>query len=106
MTTLNESLQEQIAQVKQRLAEAQARVPKHDVPAALIAEIDELDEELERLLAQANADPLEAKIAELEQRLAEAQARVPKHDVPAALIAEIDELDEELEELRAQRRSG
>jgi uncharacterized coiled-coil DUF342 family protein len=106
MTTQNESLQKQIAQVKQQLAEAQARVPKHDVPAALIAEIDELDEELETLLAMANADPLESKIADLEQRLAEAQARMPKHDVPAALIAEIDELDEELEDLRSRRNSG
>ena len=104
MTTQeNRSLQEQIAQVKRQLAEAQARVPKHDVPAALIAEMDALDEELERLQALANADPLEAKIADLEQRLAEAQARMPKHDVPAALIAEIDELDEELETLRSQR---
>jgi hypothetical protein len=100
---MTDDIAKQIAQVKQRLAEAKARVPKHDVPAALIAEMDELDEELERLQALANADPLEARIAELEQRLAEVKARVPKHDVPAALIAEMDELDEELEELRAQR---
>jgi hypothetical protein len=39
----------QIAQVEQQLAEVKARVPKHDVPAALIVEMDELDEELERL---------------------------------------------------------
>jgi hypothetical protein len=97
------SIQAQIAEVKQRLAEAQARVPKHDVPAALIAEIDELDEELERLRALAGADPLEAQIAALEHQLKEAQARVPKHDVPAALIAEMDELDEELERLRSLR---
>ena len=94
---------EQIAQVKQNLAEANARIPQHDVPAALIAQIDDLEEELERLQAQADADPLAFKIAELEQRLAEANARVPKHDVPAALIAEMDEIDEELEVLRAQR---
>jgi len=100
---MQETLAEQIAQVKQRLAEAKARVPKHDVPAALIAEMDELDEELERLQALADADPIESQIAELEQRLAEAKARVPKHDVPAALIAEMDELDEELERLRALR---
>jgi DNA repair exonuclease SbcCD ATPase subunit len=97
------SLQTQIAEVKQRLADARSRMPKHDVPAALIAEMDELDEELERLQALAGADPLEAQIAELEQRLKETRARVPKHDVPAALIAEMDELDEELERLRSLR---
>jgi chromosome segregation ATPase len=105
MTTQEDptSLQAQIAEVKQRLADARSRVPKHDVPAALVVEIDELDEELERLQAQAGVDPLEAQIAELEQRLREAQARVPKHDVPAALITEMDELDEELERLRSLR---
>ena len=103
---MSDSLTKQIADVKQRLKEANARVPKHDVPAALIAEIDELDEELERLRALADANPLELKIAELEQRLADANARIPEHDVPAALIAEIDELDEELERLRAQRNQA
>jgi chromosome segregation ATPase len=98
---MNSTVAEQIAQLKQRLAEANARIPQHDIPAALIAEIDELEEELARL--QASVDPLELQIAELEQRLAEAKARVPKHSIPAALIAEIDELDEELERLRAQR---
>jgi DNA repair ATPase RecN len=99
---MTENLAQQIAQVKQRLAEARARVPKHSVPAALIAEIDELDAELERLQALADADPLALKISELEQRLAEANARIPKHDVPAALIAQIDDLEEELAHLRAQ----
>jgi len=99
-----ESLQDQIAQVKQRLAEARARVPKHDVPAALIAEMDDLEEELERLQAQARND-LETQIAQVEQQLAEARARVPKHSIPAALVAEIDELDEELERLRALRNA-
>ena len=99
-----ESLQDPIAQVKQRLMDARARVPKHDVPAALIAEIDDLEEELVRLQAQANNN-LETQIAELEEQLANVRARVPKHDVPAALIAEMDELDEELERLRALREA-
>jgi chromosome segregation ATPase len=97
-----EDVQAQIAQVKQRLADARARVPKHDVPAALITELDDLEEELEQLQAQARSD-LETQIAEVEQQLAEVKARVPKHDVPAALIAEMDELDEELERLRSLR---
>jgi hypothetical protein len=104
MTTSQTSntLQEQIAQVKQRLADARARVPKHSIPATLIAEIDDLELELERLQAQAG-NALEARIAELEKRLAETKARVPKHDVPAALVAEMDEIDEELEHLRSLR---
>ena len=101
---MTDNLAQQIAGVKQRLAEANARIPKHDVPAALIAEIDELDQELERLQALADADPIDRKIAELEQRLADANARIPEHSIPAALIAEIDELDQELERLRAQRK--
>jgi phage shock protein A len=100
---MNSNVAEQIAQLKQRLREANARIPQHDIPAALIAEIDELEEELARL--QASIDPLELQIAELEQRLAEAKARVPKHSIPSALIVEIDELDEELERLRAQRKA-
>jgi phage shock protein A len=98
---MNDNIVKQIAQLKKRLAEANARIPQHDIPAALIAEIDELEEELARL--QASVDPLELQIAELEQRLAEAKARVPKHSIPSALIVEMDELDEELERLRAQR---
>ena len=43
---------EALAASEQRLADANARIPEHDVPAALIAEIDELDEELEQLRAQ------------------------------------------------------
>ena len=94
-------VEEQIAEVKQRLADANARVPQHDVPAALIAEIDELDEELERLQALVKPKTVEEQIAEVKNRLADVRARVPKHDVPAAVIAEMDELDEELERLRA-----
>ena len=96
------SLQDQIAQVKQRLSEAQRRVPKHDVPAALITEMDDLEEELAGLQALASND-LNTQIAQLEQQLANVKARVPKHDVPAALIVEMDELDEQLERLRSLR---
>ena len=52
---MTDNLAEQISQLKQRLAEARARIPKHDVPAALIAEIDDLDEELQALRAQRDA---------------------------------------------------
>jgi len=41
----------QIAELEQRLEEARARVPKHDIPPALMAEIDEMEETLARLRA-------------------------------------------------------
>jgi uncharacterized coiled-coil DUF342 family protein len=96
------SIQEQIAELEKQLADAQARVPKHDVPASVIQEIDELDEELERLRALAKPKTLPQQIAELEARLEDARARIPKHTPPAALMVEIDELEEELEELQSQ----
>ncbi len=43
--------QRQIAEIKQRLADARSRIPKHDIPAPLMAEIDELEQELARLEA-------------------------------------------------------
>ena len=43
------SIQEQIAEVQRQLSEARARIPKHSAPPALMVEIDELEEELERL---------------------------------------------------------
>ena len=94
------SLQEQIAEVEKKLADTRARVPKHSVPAAVIAQIDELDEELERLRSRKQAS-LREQIATTQKQLADVRARVPKHDIPAALVQEIDELDEELARLRA-----
>ena len=43
-----------LAQVAQQLAELQSRLPKHSVPSAMIVEIEELEEELERLKDQAD----------------------------------------------------
>jgi hypothetical protein len=97
------AVQERIAEVEELLANARARIPKHDVPAALVAEMDELDEELERLRKLVKPKSLDDQIAEVEARLGDVRSRVPKHDVPAALIAELDDLDEELERLRALR---
>jgi hypothetical protein len=88
--------------VEKRLADARSRVPKHDVPAAVILEIDELDEELERLRALAK-NSLEVQIAEVASRLEDARARIPKHTPPPNLMVEIDELEEELERLRLLR---
>ena len=92
------SLQKQIAEVEKRLADTRARVPKHSVPAAVITQLDELDEELERLQSR-QQEILREQIASTEKQLADVRARVPKHDIPAALVQEIDELDEELAHL-------
>jgi DNA repair exonuclease SbcCD ATPase subunit len=91
------SIEAQIDAVQQRLTEARARIPAHSTPAALMAEIDDLEVELERLKRVQAQD----EIADLERRLAEASARVPKHDIPPALMTEIDEIEERLAQLRA-----
>lgn len=95
------SVQKQIEELVERLQDARARIPKHTPPAALMAEIDEMEEELERLRALLKPKSVKEQIAELEERLQDARARIPKHTPPAALMAEIDEMEEELERLRA-----
>lgn len=95
-------IEEQIAAVERQLDDARARVPKHDVPAALILEIDELDEELARLRSLAKRS-LEDRIAAVREKLRDARARIPKHTPPRGLMAEIDELEEELLRLESQR---
>ena len=41
-----------IAELRTRIAEVRARVPKHDAPAGVLMELDELEEELEGLLEE------------------------------------------------------
>jgi uncharacterized coiled-coil DUF342 family protein len=107
MTAMGETGSERalarLAEVKQQLSEARARIPKHTPPPALMAEIDELEEELARLQEQLRPKSVSEQIEELEEQLAEATARIPKHTPPPALMAEIDEMEEELERLRAAR---
>jgi hypothetical protein len=43
---------ERIAQLEKEIAELTARLPKHSVPAAMLIELEELEEELEALKAQ------------------------------------------------------
>lgn len=45
---------EKIAQLEKELAELKARLPKHSVPAAMIIELEELEEEIEALRARAS----------------------------------------------------
>lgn len=44
--------EERIAQLEKEIAELRARLPKHSVPAAMIIELEDLEEELETLQAQ------------------------------------------------------
>ena len=47
-----ENLQEQIAQLERRQADLQSRWPAHSIPAAMLAELDELDDRLAALRAR------------------------------------------------------
>jgi uncharacterized protein YceH (UPF0502 family) len=43
---------ERIAQLEKEIAELKARLPKHSVPAAMIIELEDLEEEIEALRAR------------------------------------------------------
>ncbi len=47
------ALYEQMAQLERELTELKARLPKHSVSAAMMIELEELEEEMEALRAQA-----------------------------------------------------
>jgi chromosome segregation ATPase len=55
-------LEKTIAALEARLEELQRRLPAHSIPPAMVAELDELDQELERA---------RARLAELERSLRE-----------------------------------
>lgn len=97
------SAHRRIAELESRLAEARARLPKHDPPPALIAEIDDLDSELARLRQETAQPTLAEQIALVQERLDGARARLPRHTIPPALMAEIDALEAELIRLRSQK---
>ncbi len=50
------NVQERIEALEKQIAELEARLPKHSVPAAMVIELEDLEEELERLKAQAAGD--------------------------------------------------
>ncbi|MDF1516034.1 MAG: hypothetical protein P1S60_19655, partial [Anaerolineae bacterium] len=43
------TIEEQIQAAQSQLENVKARVPKHDIPVAIMMEMDELEEEIERL---------------------------------------------------------
>ncbi len=55
-------LEKTIAALEARLEELQRRLPAHSIPPAMVAELDELDQELEQA---------RARLAELERSLRE-----------------------------------
>lgn len=48
---------EQIEQLESQLAELKARLPRHSVPAAMLLELEDLEEELESLRRRTAHDP-------------------------------------------------
>lgn len=48
--------QERITQLEKEIAELKARLPKHSVPAAMIIELEDLEDELEVLRARTAHD--------------------------------------------------
>jgi hypothetical protein len=48
---------ERITQLKFAIAELKARLPKHSVRPAMILELEEMEDELKALEAQANREP-------------------------------------------------
>jgi lipase chaperone LimK len=46
---LGDQVAQRIAELKRRLADLEARLPAHSVPAAMILEMEEIEDELVRL---------------------------------------------------------
>ncbi len=43
---------ERIAELKRRIADLRARLPRHSIPPAMVQELESLEEELEQLVGQ------------------------------------------------------
>jgi uncharacterized protein YceH (UPF0502 family) len=54
---LSTKLDERIAELEARLADLEARLPKHSTPMAMMLELEELEDELAELKAEASLDP-------------------------------------------------
>jgi hypothetical protein len=46
-----------IAELEKEIADLEARLPKHSVPAAMLIELEDLEDELEALKMRAARDP-------------------------------------------------
>lgn len=43
---------ERVAELERRIADLRARLPRHSVPPAMLQELEDLEEELERLIGE------------------------------------------------------
>jgi hypothetical protein len=50
---MGESTVARVTELEKRIAELKARLPRHSIPPAMLIELDELEEELERARAEA-----------------------------------------------------
>jgi hypothetical protein len=55
---MSENIAERIAELEERIADLEARIPKHSVPAAMMIELEELEEALEQARAEARESDL------------------------------------------------
>ena len=51
---MSKGIAKRIEELEARIADLNARLPKHSVPTSMLIELDELEEELEQARAEAN----------------------------------------------------
>ena len=49
---MNQNLEKRIKELEARIADLNARLPKHSVPTSMLIELDDLEEELEQARAR------------------------------------------------------
>ena len=55
---MSENVTERIEELERRIADLKARLPKHSVPASMLIELDDLEEELEQAQAEITQEDL------------------------------------------------
>ncbi len=51
---MNEDTTTRVLELERKIADLNARLPKHSVPASMLIELDELEEELDQARAEAD----------------------------------------------------
>jgi hypothetical protein len=51
---MNQNIEKRIEELEARIADLNARLPKHSVPTSMLIELDELEEALEQARAEAD----------------------------------------------------
>jgi len=52
----HDAIEKRIKELKERIEDLKARLPKHSVPTVMLIELEDMEEELEELEAGTNAD--------------------------------------------------